>query len=364
MIKLVTVVGARPQFIKAAVISRLIRNGRFQGAVSEFLVHTGQHYDPNMSGIFFEEMDIPQPDLNLSVGSGTHGRMTGAMLAELEQVLLEQRPDLMLVYGDTNSTLAGALAASKLKIPVAHVEAGLRSFMMAMPEEQNRRITDHLATYLFCPTQTGLDNLRREGIAPGAPARPSMDDKFVSLVGDIMLDASLHYRDRTPARLEGLPEDFYLLTLHRAENTDEPARLAAIVNAVNRRDDLQAVCPLHPRTRLAMEQQGLAFKPHVRVLPPVGYLDMLALESACRFVATDSGGVQKEAYFFRRPCITLREATEWVELVDCGWNRLAGADEEAICSALGAPPSPGTYDFLYGSGRSGEAILDTLLAHA
>lgn len=364
--RILTVVGARPQFIKAAVVSRLLRGGSYREKIEEILVHTGQHYDENMSEVFFREMGIPEPDVNLNIGSSGHGKMTGAMLARIEELLLEKRPDLVLVYGDTNSTLAGALAAAKLHVPVAHVEAGLRSFMMAMPEEQNRIVADRLATWLFCPTKTAICNLEREGIPARDPERPTADEKSVTMVGDVMLDASLYYRRVSAARAEEflapLPKDFYLLTIHRAENTDDPLRLRSIVAAVNARSDLNAIFPVHPRTRSVLDRLDLRFGPHVSLLDPVGYFDMLSLEEACRFVVTDSGGVQKEAYFFQKPCMTLRDSTEWVELVESGWNRLVGADTEAIVSGFDSMLPPDSQFSLYGDGRAGEAILDRLLA--
>jgi UDP-GlcNAc3NAcA epimerase len=366
MKNIVTVVGARPQFIKAAVISRLIRSDRYRRDVTEFLVHTGQHYDENMSDVFFKEMSIPSPDLNLVVGSGNHGSMTGSMLAQIEELLLARKPDLVLVYGDTNSTLAGALAASKLHIPVAHVEAGLRSFMMAMPEEQNRILTDRLSTHLFCPSDTAVENLGREGIPHQVPVCPTMDHKGVHQVGDIMLDASLYYRDAAALneskRLSSLPGRFYLLTLHRAENTDDPDRLRSIVRAINQFATIPAVLPLHPRTRKALQSFDLSFGPHVHVIDPVGYLDMLGLEATCDFVVTDSGGVQKEAYYFNKPCITLRESTEWVELVTSGWNRLTGADENRIADAFSSVGTKGDDKPLYGNGTTGHMILEALLS--
>ena len=371
MLKLMTVVGARPQFIKAAVVSRLLRSERYRGRIEETLVHTGQHYDENMSEIFFREMEIPEPDFNLNIGSGGHGAMTGAMLARIEELIIERKPDLVLVYGDTNSTLAGALAASKLHVPVAHVEAGLRSFMMAMPEEQNRIVADRLSTWLFCPTRTAIANLEHEGIPTLDPVNPSADKKSVMMVGDVMLDASLYYRkvavtradaaSRVRSALSGLPRRFYLLTLHRAENTDDPTRLSAIVAAINDRGDREAVFPVHPRTRKTLDKLGLKFGAHVRMIEPVGYFDMLALEDACDFVVTDSGGVQKEAYFFGKPCITLRDSTEWVELVETGWNRLVGADRDAIREVLEGMKSPADSSELYGDGHAGEAICERLL---
>lgn len=352
--RILTVIGARPQFIKAAVISRLIR-GRYASFFHEFLVHTGQHYDDNMSDIFFRQMGIPAPDLNLGIGSASHGKQTGQMLARIEEVLLEQRPCCVLVYGDTNSTLAGALAASKLNIPVAHVEAGLRSYERSMPEEQNRVLTDHLSAFLFCPTQKARENLVREGISTG-----------VSVVGDIMYDAALEYQRilqnaDTPATLPAdLPCPFYLLTLHRAENTDDPSRLAAIVQALNSLKEFNGIFPAHPRTRAALERFRLKLAPHIRLAEPVGFLEMLALEKFCQFIVTDSGGVQKEACFFRKPCITLRDQTEWVETVESGWNVLVGADPARIRSAFRGMRIPRSVPDFYGQGDAGEKILDIL----
>ncbi len=347
---IVTIVGARPQFIKAAVLSRLLRSSPWKERFTEVLVHTGQHYDENMSEVFFREMDIPEADINLNVGSGAHGKMTGEMLARIEEALLAHKPDLVLVYGDTNSTLAGALAAGKLCIPLAHVEAGLRSYHKAMPEEQNRIVADHLSDWLFCPTDVARRNLEREGITRG-----------VHIVGDIMLDASLHYRQlaaQRPSRLN-LPSEFYLLTIHRAENTDSPARLAAIVDALNR-VELSAIFPVHPRTRKMLAAHGLVFAPHIRLMEPVGYLDMIELESKAKFIVTDSGGVQKEAYFFRKPCVTLREQTEWVETVESGWNRLAGANAEEILRAMASVTTSPSHPSFYGEGDCAARILKLL----
>jgi len=350
----VTVVGARPQFIKAAVLSRLIRE-QCSGRLSECLVHTGQHYDDNMSDVFFRQMHIPAPDVALGVGSGSHGRQTGAMLAALEEVLLERKPDRVLVYGDTNSTLAGALAAAKLHIPVAHVEAGLRSFYRAMPEEINRVVTDHLSDLLLCPTPTAVNNLAAEGIRSG-----------VHLVGDVMLDASLYYRalieeGRVELNLPpDLPPEFYLLTLHRAENTDDPARLRAIVETLNGLTDHRGVFPVHPRTRKMLSGQDLCLAGHIQAIEPVGFLEMLALESRCRFIVTDSGGVQKEALFLGKPCITLRDQTEWVETVQAGWNTLVGADPQKIRLAFEQLRIPAERPAFYGSGDAGSKILSLI----
>lgn len=368
MLEIMTIIGARPQFVKAAVLSRLFRSEKYRGRIHETLVHTGQHYDENMSDVFFREMEIPTPDINLNSGSGSHGAMTALMLSGIERLITERKTDVLLVYGDTNSTLAGAIAASKLHIPIAHVESGLRSYMMAMPEEQNRRLTDHLSTWLFCPTTVAVENLRKEGIVHCAGSKPDSDNKSVTMTGDIMLDASTYYRTNALAKagyvLENLPQKFYLLTIHRAENTDDPLRLASIVEAINSVPDKHAVFPIHPRTRKIMREQGLAFKPHVHLLDPVGYYEMLCLESACTFVLTDSGGVQKEAFFLKKPCATMRDSTEWVELVDSGWNILVGADTTAIVRAINEPLSPVDYPDLYGNGNSSLKIIETLLTDA
>ena len=341
--------------MKAAVISRLIRQ-EYSSELSEVLVHTGQHYDANLSQIFFEQMRIPAPEVNLGVGSGGHGRQTGEMLIRLEEVLLREKPDWVLVYGDTNSTLAGALAAAKLNIPVAHVEAGLRSFERSMPEEKNRVVADHLSSLLFCPTAVAVENLRKEGITMG-----------VRIVGDVMYDASLFYRElleHGEARAElGFepPPEFYLLTLHRAENTDDPQRLGSIVSALNSVNGLRGVFPAHPRTRKALAGQGLRFEGHVSMVEPVGFFEMLELERRCSLVVTDSGGVQKEAFFFGKPCITLRDQTEWTETVDSGWNVLTGADSDRIRRAFAGVRTPSERPNLYGDGDSGKRILDTLV---
>lgn len=355
MKKIVSIVGARPQFIKAAVISRLIRN-EYKDRFSEYLLHTGQHYDDNMSEIFFREMMIPKPNVNLEVGSGTHGKMTGEMLIRIEEVLLEQKPDWVVVYGDTNSTLAGALAASKIHIPVAHVEAGLRSFKRRMPEEQNRVVADHLSTLLFCPTDTAVTNLKREGITKG-----------VHKTGDVMYDANLFYRKLLKKRPKEesvlsrikLPEYFFLLTMHRAENTDDPKRLKDIVDALNG-SGKKGIFPMHPRTKKALEANGLSFNGNITCIDPVGYFDMLELEERCEFIVTDSGGVQKEAYFFEKPCITLRDETEWVETVEAGANVVVGAYKERIEEVFNLLPKSNV-DNLYGDGESGCQIVEKII---
>jgi UDP-GlcNAc3NAcA epimerase len=349
-----TVVGARPQFIKAAVLSRLIREP-YQDSLSEYLLHTGQHYDSDMSDIFFTQMRIPRPDRNIGIGSASHGRQTGAILVGVEEALLEQKPDLLLVYGDTNSTLAGALAAAKLNIPVAHVEAGSRSFLRSMPEEQNRVVADHLSSILFCSTPVAVRNLRREGIRSG-----------VHEVGDIMYDASLFYRKLLAKGEEKaqltftVPKDFYLLTLHRAENTNDPERLRSIVTALNGLSDHLGIFPAHPRTRKALHDAGLRFGRHILMTEPIGFFEMLHLEERCRFIVTDSGGVQKEAIFFGKPCITLRDQTEWVETVESGWNTLVGADADKIRQAFGNLRVPPTKPSFYGKGDSGIKMLEII----
>jgi UDP-GlcNAc3NAcA epimerase len=359
--KIATVVGARPQFIKAAVVSRAITayNARAgKESLTETIIHTGQHYDDNMSGIFFREMQIPQPAYHLGISESRHGRMTGQMLAAIEDVLLLERPDVTLVYGDTNSTLAGALAAVKLHVPVAHVEAGLRSFNLRMPEEINRVLVDCISTLLFCPTETAGANLRREGVAAAA----------IDLAGDVMYDAVLYYRDiaRATRNADHIPDadgsGFCLATVHRAENTDEPERLRGIVQALEQIAlDRPVIMPIHPRTRRRMTEDGLQLS-NVQVIDPVGYFDMLKLLEGCSVVLTDSGGLQKEAFFLRRPCITLRDETEWVELVDGGYNVLAGADSGRILNAFHSmkDSGPDWSPRLYGDGRSGERIVRVL----
>ena len=313
--KILTVLGARPQFIKASVVSDAI--SKTEG-LTEIVVHTGQHFDSNMSDVFFDELGIPKPFQHLGIGGGSHGQNTGRMIEAIEQVLIDERPDWVLVYGDTDSTLAGALAAVKLHIPLAHVEAGLRSFNRHMPEEINRVLTDHAATLLFAPTQTAVQNLAAEGIAGVS----------VKCVGDVMYDAALYHgrraRDRSDVldRLDLRPRTYVLATVHRAENTDDPQRLEAILRGFTAFAQT-IILPLHPRTRARLTGFGLTFPPNVQLIEPLGYLDMVMLEQNANLIATDSGGVQKEAFFHRVPCVTLRNETEWVELVESGWNRLA-----------------------------------------
>jgi len=353
--KVVTIVGARPQFIKAAPVSHFLRQ-----AHREVLVHTGQHYDDAMSAVFFRELAIPEPDYNLGIGSGPHGAQTGQMLSAVEEVLLAEKPDWALVYGDTNSTLAGALAACKLRVPIAHVEAGLRSFNREMPEEHNRVLTDHCADLLFCPSQTAVDNLANEGIRQG-----------VQLVGDTMFDAVRQFRELARERsriLESLglsPDSYLLATVHRPYNTDAPEQLGIILQAFAEIGE-PIVFPVHPRTqrniaKLSETLHRPAVARNVRLIEPVGYLDMLMLEGNARLILTDSGGMQKEAFWLSVPCVTLRPETEWVETVESGWNRLAWDGVEPILEAVRRPwpvePPP-----RFGDGQASRRIVDALAA--
>ncbi len=364
--KVLTVIGARPQFVKAATVSRAMAQQHWQRlGLTEVRVHTGQHFDKNMSQIFFDELDIPPPDYHLGITHPSHGGMTGRMLERIDEIIRDERPDHVLVYGDTNSTLAGALAAVKLHVPVAHVEAGLRSFNRKMPEEINRVLTDHASELLFAPTQTAIENLAREGI----------DACKVHLTGDVMYDASLFYGNKAEqysdilVRLNLRPQGYMLATCHRAENTDDPSRLEAVFKGmIDVAEDTPILLPLHPRTRQALLRHGLLGEVHerLRVIDPVGYLDMLMLEKHASVIATDSGGVQKEAFFFRVPCITLRDETEWTELVDSGWNRLLSpGDADSVATGIreslghrGEESSP------YGDGQSARHIVELLMQTA
>jgi len=362
--KIVSVVGARPQFVKAAMVSRAIAKHNADGhlpELNEILLHTGQHYDLNMSQVFFDRMDIPEPRYNLGVGSGPHGEMTGTMLIKIAAVLTEEKPDWVLVYGDTNSTLAGALAAAKLQIPVAHVEAGLRSYNRKMPEELNRVLTDRLSSCLLCPTKASVKNLEKEGIVRG-----------VYEVGDVMYDAFLAFKEIAIEKSsilseQGLqPGGYCLATVHRQENTDALDNISAIFDAFARIANAECpfVIPLHPRTQKTLQNNALNIKrnDHVRIISPIDYLDMIALESQARVILTDSGGVQKEALFAGVPCVTLRDETEWVETVDLGWNRLAGTDLDRIVEAFKQVISKdlGPQPKLYGNGKASQKIVEYL----
>ncbi|HYO50815.1 MAG TPA: UDP-N-acetylglucosamine 2-epimerase (non-hydrolyzing) [Chloroflexia bacterium] len=352
--KILSVVGARPQFVKAAPVGRALATA----GVRNVLLHTGQHYDPGMSGVFFSELGIEEPDYNLGAGSGSHATQTAAMLTGIEEVVLSERPDWLLIYGDTNSTLAGALAAAKLGVPVAHVEAGLRSYNRSMPEEINRVVADSLSTFLFCPTNIAVDNLAREGVVSG-----------VHVVGDVMYDAVLWASERVPdgeesilARL-GLERGGYLLaTVHRASNTDSVENLTAIMWALHATEE-RVVFPVHPRTLKALYNAGIRPGDNIMQIEPVSYLDMIALEKHARKILTDSGGVQKEALWFGVPCITMRDETEWVETVECGWNTLTGTNPARILEATHAPRPHGTPPQIYGDGKAAEKIA-TLLKEA
>lgn len=346
--KFITIIGARPQFIKAAGISRELRK-RHQ----EYLLNTGQHYDYEMAGIFFDGLEMPLPDIDLCVGSGPHGVQTGAMLGGVEEVLLSERPDWVLIYGDTNSTLSGALAAAKLHIPVGHIEAGLRSYNRRMPEEINRLVADHLSSMLLCPSRTAVSNLAAEGIT-----------KNVHMIGDVMLDvlnwAKPHAEARTPDILGGLelkPRRYVLATVHRSENTDDPLRLAGILNALNALEE-PVIFPAHPRTRKSIARSDFRPHPHVRMMGPLGYLEMVTLSRSARMILTDSGGLQKEAYWLSVPCLTLRDETEWIETVESGWNKLVGVDAETIVRTAGSFAPPGSHPPLYGDGKAAEKFVD------
>lgn len=334
--KILTVIGARPQIIKAAAFSR-VAGSAFAHRIREILLHTGQHYDGNMSQIFFDELGIPKADYNLQVGSGPHGEQTAAMITGIERVIGEVKPDALLVYGDTNSTLAGALAASKMHIPVIHVEAGLRSFDKTMPEEINRTMTDHVSTLLFAPTDTAVENLVREGFPKSGDYKASLNHPLIVKTGDVMYDNALHYRKMLKGKI-GEREPFVLATIHRDHNTDHAERLRSIMEAlgeVANMTGMNVILPLHPRTRLrlsAEEIKGWKIPEKIELLEPVSYLEMIALESACKLVITDSGGVQKEAYFFRKPCVILRPHTEWTEIVSGGHALLAGDNTDKIVS--------------------------------
>lgn len=344
--KIITVVGARPQFIKAAPVSRELRK-----SFDEIIVHTGQHYDDNMSKVFFEELGIPTPDYNLQIGSGSHGKMTGEMLIKLEEIYLKEKPDFVLVYGDTNSTLAGALAASKLLIPVIHVEAGLRSFNMTMPEEQNRILTDHISTLLLVPTEEAIRNLKNEGIS-----------SRVYNIGDVMYDAVMMFQDLAEDKKNmlddiGIKEGQYILTtIHRAENTNDINRLREIIEALNECGK-NIILPLHPRTEKFIRDYDLVLKDNIKVIKPVGYLEMLMLEKYAEKIVTDSGGVQKEAYFAGKPCITMRDETEWIETVKVGWNTIVGTDKNKILAAIRDFNPKDNRPSIFGNGDASQKIV-------
>jgi UDP-GlcNAc3NAcA epimerase len=371
-LKIVTIVGARPQFIKAAAVSRAIaeHNGTASDEamiIKEVIVHTGQHFDAAMSDVFFEEMEIPRPHYNLNINSVGHGAMTGRMLEKIEEVLLKETPDFVMVYGDTNSTLAGALAAKKLHIRVVHVEAGLRSFNMRMPEEINRILTDRISDILCCPTDLAVQNLKKEGFELSTSTHCKSNHPLVVNTGDVMQDAATYYSNFSTTKstiikdlaLDGV--NFVLCTIHRAENTDDPLRLIEILTALNNiSKKMRIVLPLHPRTRKIISDRGdlLSFSP----IEPVGYFDMIELLKQTKVVLTDSGGLQKEAYFFKKPCITIRDETEWVELIEGGYNQLVGAEEGLILTAFSAMDGRAFKgkSGLYGDGNASNAIINAI----
>ena len=374
--KLVTIIGARPQIIKAAALSRAIRN-HYVDRIQEVIVHTGQHYDDNMSQVFFDELQIPRPDYNLHVGSASHGVQTARMTEGIEALLIKEQPDFIVLYGDTNSTLAGAVAAAKIHVPIVHIEAGLRSFNKSMPEEINRIVCDHCSTLLFTPTKAGLDNLRHEGFPIDNDGPYNIDNPKVYHCGDIMYDNSLHFANIAEKKtdiiqrleLDGKP--FILATIHRDNNTDHPERLSAIFKAlIQLSQECQIILPLHPRTAKLLKmnldeglQKQIYNSPSIRLIPPVSFLEMIALERHAQLVMTDSGGVQKEAYFFKKPCIILRPETEWIEIVETGNAVLTDANESRIMQAWqhfkGNPPT--AFPEIFGDGHAAEFMLEQIL---
>lgn len=376
MKRLLTVIGARPQIIKAAAISRAAKN-HFAGQIEERILHTGQHYDANMSQVFFDELGIPQPDYNLGVGSGSHGVQTAKMISGIEEVLTSEHFDGIILYGDTNSTLAGAVAASKIHIPVFHIEAGLRSFNMTMPEEVNRIVCDQLSSICFSPTQTGIDNLKREGFFKSPAKFKNGKGRLVVNSGDVMYDNSMYFASLAEkksdilSRLGIKPGEFILTTIHRPNNTDDSTRLTAIISSllsITERDGITLVLPLHPRTKNLLDKnldkevyEKLVSSPLVKIIPPASFFDIIVLEKNARIVMTDSGGVQKESFFFERPCVILRPETEWVEIVEHGAGIIADADPARIVEAynklVGTSP---TFPPLFGDAHASEKILETI----
>ena len=383
MKKLVTIIGARPQIIKAAALNRAIQS-KFQGQLTEVLVHTGQHYDHGMSDVFFEEMGIPKADYNLGIGSGSHGAQTGKMLDAIESVINDEKPDALVIYGDTNSTLAGALAAAKIHVPVIHIEAGLRSFNKRMPEEVNRITADHTSTLLYSPTKAGLKSLAAEGFKSLDEAKQvgkaDIDNPYVFHCGDLMYDNTLHYSEIAESKVQLFSENeikkdnYILATIHRPQNTDDPETLIGILNALNEislQGNLQVVLPLHPRTKHAISTledprlDAMNASGDFKIIDPVGFLEMVLLEKHSSIVMTDSGGVQKEAFFVQKPCVILRPETEWVEIVESGCAILAGSDPQQIKAGFNHfkdnPPSD--YPPIFGDGKAAEFICDSIIEH-
>jgi len=376
--KILTIIGARPQIIKAAALSRAIKN-KFADKIQEIIVHTGQHYDENMSQIFFDELNIPAPNYNLNVGSGSHGKQTASMIEKIEEILLKEKPNCIVLYGDTNSTLAGAIAASKIHIPLVHIEAGLRSFNKKMPEEINRIMCDHVSTLLFSPTKAGIENLRKEGFKENNQAPYSFDNPKIYHCGDVMYDNSLHFskvaEEKTNVLVDNELEknNFILATIHRNNNTDELVRLNALFSAMIKiatENKIKIILPLHPRTAKLLEQnlstelyKTISENKFIKVIEPVSFLEMIALEKNAKLILTDSGGVQKEAFFFEKPCIILRSETEWVELVECGAAKVADADEAKILNAYNHFANQQQLQFpkLFGDGNAAEFICEEIL---
>ena len=380
MIKIVTIIGARPQIIKAAALSRAIAS-KFADSISEIIVHTGQHYDENMSQVFFDELGIPAPHYNLNVGSGSHGKQTAIMISGIEDILIKENPHGIVLYGDTNSTLAGAIAASKIHVPVIHIEAGLRSFNKAMPEEVNRIMCDHVSTLLFSPTQTGFQNLLNEGFKASVNKPYSANNPKIYHSGDVMYDNSLHFSSIAETQTDVITKhtlqknNFILATIHRNNNTDEPARLNALFNAlykISETHQIDVVLPLHPRTSKLLNTnlnpsllEKIKSSTYFKITPPVSFLEMIALEKNCKIVMTDSGGVQKEAFYFEKPCVILRPETEWIELVECGTAIITDADEQKIISAFSTLTTKIDMKFpkLYGDGKATEFICSEMLSN-
>jgi UDP-GlcNAc3NAcA epimerase len=380
MLKVITIIGARPQIIKAAALSRAIKNN-YSDKIKEIIVHTGQHYDDNMSQVFFDELAIPQPDYNLNAGSGSHGKQTALMMDKIEEILLIEKPNAIVLYGDTNSTLAGAIAASKIHVPVIHIEAGLRSFNKSMPEEVNRITCDHVSTLLFSPTKTGIYNLLKEGFKGNNLPPYTIDNPKIVHCGDVMYDNSLYFStiadDKTSILKDnGLTKNnFILATIHRNNNTDEPLRLSALFDAIHtiaEQNNVEVIIPLHPRTSKLLQKNlspelytTITSDKRIKIIPPVSFLEMIALEKNAKLVLTDSGGVQKESFFFKKPCIILRTETEWVELVDCGSAIIADADKRKITEAYTYFSSAKNLQFpdLFGDGKASEFICQHILEH-
>lgn len=380
MIKIVTIIGARPQIIKAAALSRAIKK-RFSNQITEIIVHTGQHYDENMSQVFFDELGIPTPNYNLNVGSGSHGKQTATMISGIEEILMQEKPQAIVLYGDTNSTLAGAIAASKIHIPVVHIEAGLRSFNKSMPEEVNRIMCDHVSTLLFSPTKTGFANLVKEGFKVDATKPYSANNPKIYHSGDVMYDNSLYFSEVAETKTTIISKNnleknkFILATIHRNNNTDEPLRLNALFNAlykISEQNQLDVLLPLHPRTAKLLSfnldaelYTKIKASKYFKIIEPVSFLEMIALEKNCKIVMTDSGGVQKEAFYFEKPCVILRPETEWVELVECRAAIVTDADERKIIEAFNLLTSKTNMLFpkLYGDGKAAEFMCEEMLSN-